>query len=194
MSHCKRAVLLLAFGILAATGHASTPAPVGAVTEALANSKGGKAAVACQSLQDWERSGKGKLVVEFVDGDKAGEVKFHVTRGGVTMTDSLHISNDDISAIVSEDADYADDTVVCADRWFILDLPAERGGILVAAQLLEAGLAMSRHDYEGDDEDAVRISWRENKPWFTTNGGGTHALTTDPAAAHPPKVQPRPLR
>ena len=163
MPHLQRAALLLSLALLAACGKAPEPAAPAAPAA--------DASAACLPLPAWTKLGKGALTITDGQTDEGYRVAFALTLAGRSVGDEVLLPADTASGITIDRDDFDAHTTVCAGQWFILNLPAERGGQLIVAQPLGAGLAMQARGYDSDDEHTATITWGEGAPRVDVGDG-----------------------
>ncbi len=150
---------------MAACGKAPEPAAPSAA------SAPASAQAACLTLPEWTKLGKGGLQITDSASAEGYRVAFALTLAGRRISDEVLLPADVASAITIGAGETDAYTSVCADQWFILNLPAERGGQLVIAQPLGAGLAMQIRGYDSDDEHTATITWGEGAPRVDVGDG-----------------------
>lgn len=187
MSVLRRAVLIFGLAWLAACGERAHP-----VAEAPAANAA--PAPACVPLNDWQRPGERALRIAQTTDGRGQTLRFTVQLGGKTASAALLLPPEVVEAIVDPVDEGSAATRVCADRWFIQNLQAERGGTLVVGELRDGRLALRTLEYDSGDEDAAEITWGGSEPLVTTSANGTHALSAlMAAAATPAATGPRTL-
>lgn len=176
MSVLRRGVLIFSMVWLAACGERARPVADAPAAEAAP-------APACVPLSDWQRPGERVLRVAQTTDERGHTLRFTVLLGGKTTTAAVLLPPEVAEAIADPVDEGGDATRVCADRWFIQNLQAERGGILVVAELRDGRLALGTLEYDSGDEDTAEITWGGSEPLVTTSANGTHALSALMAAA-----------
>jgi len=157
--------LLPYLALLAACGPAPEPAAP-AAPAANASAVG-----TCLPLPEWTRLGQGTLQITDGATDEGYQVGFTLTLNGESARDAVLLPADAAAGITIDRGEFDAHTTVCANHWFILNLPAERGGTLVIAQPLGAGLAMQIRDSASDDEHTAVITWADGAPRVETGDG-----------------------
>ena len=123
----------------------------------------------CVKLKDWQAAGKHTFTfsdataanADDESGPSTYNVHFSVTRDGNKAQGSLAINDFDPSGIVLDEADIPNWTTVCAGHIFIVNLAAERGGVLVLGNLQAGTLAMSTLFYSSTDEDTATFALKD---------------------------------
>lgn len=145
----------------------------------------------CAPLHEWQDATGGRMTVSMENAGGQVLVRFAVEQDGSTVQGQIPVSADTLSAVVLDDEDLPQYVTVCADRWFLQNLPQERGGLVLSGERVAGGLLMQQQDYAGDDEDALTISLVDGKPQLAT---GTQAAPDDPADDNLPPLLPSDLR
>lgn len=176
MSFRTTCTSLLCLVLLAACGREPAPAQPRAPQPAAQASLAG-----CMPLKDWVNATHGSLRVDRQAQEERVLVGFTIVQDGRTVSDATPVSQDAISAAVLDEDDWPRHVTVCADRWFILDLPGERGGFVVIGERVNGGLSMRLEDYEGGDEDALTIALVDGRPYLGTRQEKPHPIQPDDA-------------
>lgn len=131
-----------------------------------------EAASGCQSLATWQQQGKGELKVLMQRTEAGFQVQMQLVQGGQRVQDAVLMPADAEESITIGDEDIPEFTTVCADRWFVLNLPSERGGSLIVGERLNGGLAMVETGYASGDEDTAEITWGQGTPMVSSGQPG----------------------
>lgn len=168
---------------LAACGRQDAPEPRAAPEPPAAQaSLAAQAALAdCVPLRQWQDAAQGKLTVHETPEEERVLLGFEIVQGGKTLRDAMPIPADSMSAVALDSAGLPERLTVCADRWFILDMPEERGGLIVVAERLNGGLSMRLDDYEGEDEDELAIAMADGQPHVKTRKERARPIQGDDA-------------
>lgn len=140
-----------------------------------------KTGAACLPARDWQARGAGRFAVTDSADDQRYEVRFTLTQGGQTLSETVRLPADMAAAIVNAMGEDPAQTQVCADRWFIQDLAQERGGSLVIGELADGHLRLSVRGYDSGDEETMRIAWGQGEPVLVSGTGKTVALRDLPS-------------
>lgn len=177
----QRAALLLSLAWLTACDKPA-PAPAPQAAPAVANSSAPAPAVAapakqeaasrCQSLATWQQQGKGEFKVLMQRTEAGFQVQMQLVQGGQRVQDAVLMPADAEESITIGDEDIPEFTTICADRWFVLNLPSERGGSLIVGERLNSGLAMVETGYASGDEDTAKITWGQGMPMVSSGQPG----------------------
>lgn len=181
MPSFQRAALLLSLAWLTACDKpapspASPPAPAVADTSAPAPTDAvppkQEAASGCQSLAAWRQQGKGEFEVLMQRTEAGFQVQMQLVQGGQHVQDAVLMPAWAEESITIGDEDIPEFTTICANRWFVLNLPSERGGSLIVGERLNGGLAMYQTGYESSDEDTATITWGAGMPMVSSGQPG----------------------
>ncbi|HMN20705.1 MAG TPA: hypothetical protein PKA16_04865 [Ottowia sp.] len=173
--HAALAMASLCVAACSPRGEGPPPAPA-----TVASAPAGAAAPACQSLRAFHAGTPTRLDITTDGNDEAYTVRFELTEGERSLaTAGLNLPLDTPESIAIGTEQFPEFTTVCAGHVFVLNLPAERGGTLVIANLREGELALTQDRYMSGDEDTARLAWRDGALLVTTSTDGTRRLLED---------------
>lgn len=141
----------------------------------------------CVKLGDWLAASKGRVEPTNSIEDDAWVARVSVTVAGKTYSDSAHLPADALQAVVIEDEDIPDWTMVCGGHVFIIALPSERDGTVLVGNLSGGKLALTATAYPSGEEDGPPAVEFTGSTLTVRTGAGAIRLveTTDPDAETP---------
>ena len=171
MSRFRRAAAVLCLVGLTACDKPASP-PVTQAPPAEAAPAKPETASGCQSLATWRQQGKGEFKVLMQRTEAGFQVQMQLVQGGQHVQDAVLMPAWAEESITIGDEDIPEFTTICADRWFVLNLPSERGGSLIVGERLNGGLAIYETGYQSSDEDTATITWGQGMPMVSSGQPG----------------------